>query len=283
MHRALRAGEHGSRSTLPLRLLLAAALCGVALSGCPLFKKTSSKAPSLQGMALVPAGEFTMGRESEDASPDEAPVRSVWLDEFYIDRLEVTNAQYKSFADSVGRLYPNNPIWDDGYFLGKPDHPVINLTYEQAQAYCAWLGKRLPTEAEWEKAARGTDARIYAWGNEWDETRANLWGDEHGPDVFRRTAPVGSFPEGASPYGVLDMVGNVWEWCADWFELDYYSRAPDRNPPGPEGPAKWRVVRGGGFSSPRRPVGDVTTSNRSKNVGTQTIHHLGCRCAWSPR
>jgi iron(II)-dependent oxidoreductase len=214
MHPALRAREQGSRSTIRLRLLLAATLCSVAVGGCPLFKKTSSKAPSLEGMVLVPAGEFTMGRESEDASPDEAPVRIVWLNTFYIDRLEVTNAQYKAFADSVGRLYPNNPMWDDFYFLGKPDHPVINITYEQAQAYCAWLGKRLPTEAEWEKAARGTDARLYAWGNEWDETRANLWGDQNGPDVFRRTAPVGSFPEGASPYGVLDMVGNVWEWCA---------------------------------------------------------------------
>jgi formylglycine-generating enzyme required for sulfatase activity len=232
-------------------------------------------------MVRIPAGEFTMGRESDDASPDESPVRTVSLDEFYIDRNEVTNAQYKAFADAVGRLYPNNPNWDNDYFLGKPDHPVVNLTYEQANAYCTWAAKRLPTEAEWEKAARGADARLYPWGNEWDENRANLWGDDNGPDRFRRTAPVGTFPEGASPYGVLDMAGNVWEWCVDWFDKDYYSRAPKRNPPGPEEVSKWRVVRGGSFSSPRRPSGDVTTSNRSKNNPNQQIHHLGCRCAWS--
>ena len=122
---------------------------------------------------------------------------------------------------------------------------------------------------------------MYPWGNVWDPERANVWGDKDGPDRYYRTAPVGSFPMGASPYGALDMVGNVWEWCADWFEEHYYARSPSRDPQGPQKATPWRVVRGGGFSSPRRPTGDTQVFNRSKNPPNQPIHHTGCRCAWS--
>ncbi len=263
-------------------LLIALALAGLA-GGCALARKTAPRVPAtLEDMVFVPAGEFLMGSEGEGAADDERPVRRVWVDAFYIDRTEVTNAAFKAFADSTRRLYPNNPMWDEEYFLNNPDHPVINITFQQAQAYCDWKNKRLPTEAEWEKAARGTDGQVYPWGNAWDETRMNFWGDSHGPDVFYNTAPVGSFPAGASPYGALDMIGNVWEWCSDWFDEHYYSKGFDRNPRGPEEPTPWRVVRGGGFSSPRRPIGDSTVANRSKNHPSLPIHHVGCRCAWSP-
>lgn len=270
------------RRTRPLSVLVVLALCVV--DGCALARKTPRiPPPSLDNMVHVPAGEFTMGSDREGAARDEQPVRVVWVDEFYIDRTEVTNAEFKAFADSTRRLYPNNPMWDVDYFLNSPDHPVINLTFQQAEAYCAWKRKRLPREAEWEKAARGDDARLYPWGNEWDETRLNFWGSQHGVDTFVNTAPVGSFPKGASPFGALDMLGNVWEWCSDWYDENYYALGENRNPRGPEGPTPWRVVRGGSFSSPRRPDGDATVPNRSKNHPSLPIHHIGCRCAWSPK
>ncbi len=238
--------------------------------------------PDLEPMVLVPAGEFLMGQDAGANASDESPQHKIWLGDFYLDRTEITNAQFKAFCDATSRIYPNNPMWDSGYFLGKPDHPVVNITYEQARAYCAWARKRLPTEAEWEKAARGVDGQLYPWGNVWDPERANLTGDESKADRFLRAAPVGSFAKGASPYGALDMVGNVWEWCADWFDEHYYKRSPEREPRGPEKPTPWRVVRGGGYSSPRRPTGDTTVFNRSKNPPNLPIHHTGCRCAWSP-
>jgi len=224
-------------------------------------------------MVRVPAGEFIMGRDSLGAD-DERPARRVWLDEYAIDRVEATNAEFKAFVDARGMVAPNNPAWDMNYYLGKPAAPVVNITWEQANAFCRWRGKRLPTEAEWEKAARGTDGRLYPWGNTWTDSIANVWHN----DRFERAAPVGSFPAGASPYGVLDMAGNVWEWCADWFLPQYYATAPLRNPPGPKGPTPFRAVRGGSFTSPKS---DAETPNRSKSPPGDTLHHLGCRCAWS--
>jgi sulfatase modifying factor 1 len=234
------------------------------------------KPVDLADMVRVPAGEFIMGRN--DGAEDERPQRQVWLDEFFIDRTEVTNAQFKSYCDATGRIYPNNPNWDADYFLSRPNYPVINITWEQARGYCEWARKRLPTEAEWEKAARGTDGRLYPWGNAWADSAANLAGILH-TDSYDRAAPVGSFPAGASPWGVLDMAGNVWEWCADAYQLDYYSKSPPKNPPGPDISSAWRVVRGGGYTSPKS---DAETTNRSKNKPDLVIHHLGCRCAWSP-
>jgi formylglycine-generating enzyme required for sulfatase activity len=234
------------------------------------------KPVDLATMIRVPAGEFIMGRN--DGADDERPERRVWLDEFYIDRTEVTNASFKAYCDATGRIYPNNPGWDEDYFLQRPDYPVVNITWEQAHGYCEWAHKRLPTEAQWEKAARGTDGRLYPWGNAWADSAANLSSILHA-DAYERAAPVGSLPKGASPWGVLDMAGNVWEWCADWYQLDYYSKSPLKNPPGPSAQSAWRVVRGGGFSSPKS---DAETANRSKNKPDLVIHHLGCRCAWSP-
>jgi formylglycine-generating enzyme required for sulfatase activity len=199
----------------------------------------------------------------------------VWLDAFYIDKTEVTNAQFKAFCDVTGYLPPANPDWDPNYFHSKHDYPVLQVTYDQAAAYCAWRHKRLPTEAEWEKAARGTEGRKYPWGNDWDPKRVNGWGEP-----YRYTAPVGSVPEGASPYGAVDMAGNVWEWCYDWFDPNYYAHSPARNPRGPATPTPWRAARGGGWSSTQM-SGDFEVANRSKNGPTETRYHLGCRCAWS--
>lgn len=209
-------------------------------------------------MVLVPAGEFLMGSSDLELEvflrthPSwklewldiEQPQHRVTLDDFYIDKTEVTNAEYKRFVDATGHPPPRH--WENGEIpAGQENYPVVNVHLpDDAQAYAAWAGKRVPTEAEWEKAARGTDGRIYPWGNDWDPEKANVLGSKYnGP------APVGSYPEGASPYGALDMAGNVWEWCSDWYAADYYVSSPLRNPQGPS-EGDFRVVRGGSWFDP---------------------------------
>jgi len=184
-------------------------------------------------MVLVPAGKFTMG--SEDGEPDERPAHKVHLDAYLIDQTPVTRGQYARFRDATGHAMPRPPD-----FQFDESHPVVNVSWEDAAAYCAWAGKRLPTEAEREKAARGTDGRRWPWGNKWDAKKTNAEGRRGG------TTPVGAFPAGASPYGVLDMAGNVWNWCADWYGRDYYKEGANRNPRGPTG-GRGRALRGGSW------------------------------------
>jgi formylglycine-generating enzyme required for sulfatase activity len=186
-------------------------------------------------MVLVPAGEFTMGSNEYD---DEKPPHRVHLDGFYIDKYEVTNALYRRFMDATNRGAP--AYWNDANWNGA-SQPVVAVSWLDAEAYCRWAGKRLPTEAEWEKAARGTDGRRYPWGNDWDSSRANS-----GESKLGKTAPVGSYASGVSPYGAHDMAGNAWEWVADWYGKDYYKQSPDRNPQGPR-PGRTRVLRGGSW------------------------------------
>jgi len=190
-------------------------------------------------MVYVPAGEFLMGTPEKDgnAYSDEKPQRRVYLDAFWIDKTEVTVAQYRRFCQATGRQMPEAPSW--GW---QDDHPIVNVTWDDATAYAAWAGKRLPTEAEWEKAARGTDGRQYPWGNEWDTGR---YANRVNSDSIQ---PVGSYPSGASPYGVLDMAGSVDEWCADWFDGSYYRSAPARSPTGPPS-GGYRVLRGGSWDN----------------------------------
>jgi formylglycine-generating enzyme required for sulfatase activity len=191
-------------------------------------------------MVFVPAGEFQMGSTDadRDGRDEEKPAHAVTLDAFWIDKTEVTNGQYRKCVEAGTCEEPS--CWDNGD-LNATDQPVVCVTWDDAQAYAVWAGGRLPTEAEWEKAARGTDGRLYPWGsNVPDCQRANYKG------CVERTVSVGSHPDGASPYGALDMAGNVWEWVADWYDETYYSSAPTHNPQGPDSGER-RVIRGGSF------------------------------------
>jgi len=192
-------------------------------------------------MVYIPAGEFIMGSDkSKDnlASDDELPQRNVYLDGYWIYKHEVTVAQYRKFCQDTGQQMPSAPSW--GW---QDDHPIVRVTWSDAGAYCKWASVELPTEAQWEKAARSTDGRIWPWGNEWDASKCN--NIVTGP---KKTTPVGSYPAGASPYGLMDMAGNLWEWCADWYDKKYYASAPDRNPPGPASGTR-RVLRGGSWGN----------------------------------
>jgi formylglycine-generating enzyme required for sulfatase activity len=252
-------------------------------------------------MVYVPAGEFVMG--SEEGRSNERPVHTVYLDAFYIDKTEVTNAQFAQFLNEQGNQKEGGATWldiEDSDCLiaksgeryqsksGYEDHPVIEVTWYGSRAYCKWRGLgvpgqvRLPTEAEWEKAASWDPAtgakRIYPWGNEWDGGRVNADRPITGTmEIGTHTVPVGSKSEGASPYGVLDMAGNVWEWVADWYAKDYYDRSPYQNPKGP-GSGEDRVVRGGSW---RSPSSFVRTTVREYIFPTYTFDQ-GFRCACSP-
>jgi formylglycine-generating enzyme required for sulfatase activity len=222
-------------------------------------------------MVFVPAGEFVMG--SEELGDDERPAHRVYLDDFWIDRYEVTNERFARFVAATGYQteaerrgrgwvwmdsngstelttgweevegadwrHPHGP---DSSIGDKMDHPVVLVSWHDADAYCRWAAKCLPSEAQWEKAARGTDERRYAWGDEFDSARANTSESKRGD-----TTPVGSFsPQGDSPYGASDMTGNVWEWVADWYGSDYYSQSALTNPTGPA-TGTYKVLRGGSW------------------------------------
>jgi formylglycine-generating enzyme required for sulfatase activity len=237
-------------------------------------------------MLLIPAGEFLMGSteaeidryeaEAEESNArrwftDEAPQHTVYLDAYYIDRYEVTNAQYRKFVEEA--VYREPRYWDSGgrrHRFELPDQPVIGVSWDDAVAYAEWAGKRLPTEAEWEKAARGTDGRRYPWGDVFDSDQCNAH--------LRRslgTQPVGSYPSGASPYGLLDMAGNVWEWCADWYGSDYYTKSPYKNPQGPQ-TGDERVLRGGAWWV-RMPAAETRCTYRGGNAPTECHSNFGFR------
>jgi formylglycine-generating enzyme required for sulfatase activity len=214
---------------------------------------------------FVPAGAFRMGDTTGDGWARERPAHVVELDAFYISKFEVTNREWQRFRDDAG--YDNAGFWPNGRVVprdqipywtqpnnhgggtpGSDDYPVIGVNWDAATAYCAWLSAktgnryRLPTEAEWEKAARGTDARRYPFGDSIDRTQANFVYAQ----AYDTVVPVGSLTGGASPYGAFDMAGNVLEWTQDWYDRDYYAVSPRRNPRGPATGA-YRVVRGGSF------------------------------------
>jgi formylglycine-generating enzyme required for sulfatase activity len=266
--------------------------------------------PAQADMALIPAGDFLMGAPAgEDAFSDEQPQRFVNLRSFWIDRYEVTNAQYLEFVDATGHRAPANAntavtLWEAGRpIAGIEQHPVVNVSWEDAVAYCRWAGKRLPTEAEWEKAARGNDARRYPWGNGWDPSLANsasywagrtvefaggeewqaFWVKGEGARISRErgikgevlTLPVGSFPGGISPYGLHDMAGNAAEWVQDWYEPYYYLNAPLSDPQGPAG-IVLKAMRGGSWLKPAR---SLRTTDRDYGYPDDRPSGAGFRCA----
>jgi serine/threonine-protein kinase len=217
-------------------------------------------------MIYIPAGEFLMG--SNNGYDDEKPQRRVYLDGYWIYKYPVTVAQYRKFCRVTGRQEPPPPYW--GW---EDDHPIVNVSWHDAVAYCEWAGVRLPTEAEWEKAARGTDGRKYPWGNEWDGSKC---ANSVGSNNLRSTAPVGSYPQGVSPYGVHDMAGNVWEWCADWYDGNYYRSAPSKNPQGPSSGER-RVLRGGSWN--RVGENNFRAADRNRYNPDYRWYNNGFRCA----
>jgi formylglycine-generating enzyme required for sulfatase activity len=185
-------------------------------------------------MIWIPAGNFSMG--SASGKSDEMPVHQVTLDGYYIYKNLVTVAMYEKFCAATGRKMPGPPNWG----WDNTNYPMVKVTRDDVIAYSQWAGGTLPTEAQWEKAARGTSGSAYPWGDTWNPNNCNAEATLGSP------SPVGSFPRGASPYGVLDMAGNVWEWCSDWYDPGYYATSPTDNPPGPPSGTR-RVIRGGGW------------------------------------
>lgn len=224
----------------------------------------------------VPEGEFTMGLQAGKRR-DETPEHQVYLDAFYIDKFEVSNAKYAwcVAAGACSRPARTDSYTRDTYYGDRRymDYPVLNVPWSQAQAYCAWVGGRLPTEAEWEKAASGTGRGLYPWGAATPTRRLANFDDIEGD-----TTRVGSYPDGASPYGVLDMAGNAWEWVADWHAEDYYARSPASNPTGPA-TGVHRVVRGGSWSTDSS---WLSTSKRGHENPTVGWVQGGFRCATAP-
>lgn len=212
----------------------------------------------------IPAGEFLMGSPEGQGEPNERPQHRVHVAEFLIDKTEVTWRQFRKFAEAKGAPLPPAPIW------GTPDeYAASNVLWEEAKGYCEWVGGRLPTETEWEKAARGNDGRTYSWGNEWDPDRCNsLDGGPH------RLESAGSFPSCLSPYGVLDMAGGVWEWCSDRFQ-SYDTESASRDPVGPTSGTQ-RVLRGAAWISPYT---WLRASFRYQGDPTWRNPNYGFRCA----
>ena len=222
-------------------------------------------------MVRVPAGPFLRGTPAGVGLEDERPRRTIYLSAFDIDRLEVTVEQYAKCV-AAGRCAPPRCSTASQRPETRPKHPVVCMPWKEARNYCLWAAKRLPTEAEWEKAARGTKAQRYPWGNAKPSCQLANYSGCRTPNS---TLPVGSHPKGASPYGALDMAGNVWEWVNDWHHADYWSICPSRNPQGPFLGRK-KVVRGGAFSYG---ADELNTHGRTFDLPTKAYNHVGIRCA----
>jgi formylglycine-generating enzyme required for sulfatase activity len=265
-----------------------------ALAACSNQAATWTSPVDSKVMVRVPAGQFRIGTDSAQATrlnhdfglnaaslADEMPAVSASLPEFYIDQTPVTNAEYKRFLDA----HPERPVpflgddlaaafnWDKVtrlYPAGREQYPVVLVTWQDAAAYCAWAGKRLPSEAEWEKAARGTDGRIWPWGNQWDPTRLNSV-EGHKGDLV----PAGQYPAGSSPYGALDMTGNIWQWTSSLDKPYPYQAADGREDPNAAGA---RITRGGSWLFG---AAITRTATRNRLAPLDAVLSVGFRCARS--
>ena len=277
-------------------------LAGVVVLGCGPDPVITADDGSV--MILIPEGSFPMGGREEEVSqaPDghlltyvaERPVHQVELSAYYLDKHEVTNAQYHRFLEAASASgaqwdHPDQPeslehrqrYLNDG--LRGESNPAVGLNWYDAYAYCQWAGKRLPTEAEWEYAARGREYRKYPWGEGHPYSNGIWWANYrpqtgHAEDGHRWTAPVGSYPDGVSPFGILDLSGNAEEWVQDWYSVDYYRRSEGRNPPGPASGTK-KVIKGGSYGSPAHQIrAAMRIFGKPKDKGPR----IGFRCAMDP-
>ena len=230
-------------------------------------------------MVLIPAGTFTMGSVSGIGEPNEHPEHEVFLNAFYIDQFEVTTERYETFLQATN--HENPKFWNHMDRSRDTKKPVVGVSWYDAKDYCSWDGKRLPTEAEWEKAARGTDKRIYPWGDSTPNSRlANFShrGFYVASDLYKQhLRAVGSYEHGKSPYRVYDMAGNVWEWVSDWYDKDYYQASPKNNPAGPSNGA-FKVLRGGSWTT-----SDLRSARRSNTDPSLRADLNGFRCAQDVR
>jgi formylglycine-generating enzyme required for sulfatase activity len=306
----MRTHSQPSKSIPPVAVCLSIILltaCAPAPTATPTINPGATRTRPTDGaeMVYVPAGEFLMGSTVADAKAagDEKPQHTVYLDAYWLDRTEVTNARYVQFMNALGgqpgtcgergcietKLEDQHShvlCQDERYEVagsyvlcqggryeverGFEDHPATEVTWYGAQAYCRWAGARLPTEAEWEKAARGVDGRPYPWGDDAPNCDRAQYGGCGGA-----TLPVGTRPAGASPYGALDMAGNVWEWVADWYDPAYYRSSPAQNPHGPAS-GEHKVFRGGSWGYLPK---FIRTTDRASNSPTYAGFNLGFRCA----
>ncbi len=226
-------------------------------------------------MVLIPKGEFWMGVDGSIGLEDEQPRHEVWTNEFYIDKFEVTTERYANFLAAAPRTAPL--FWRTVDLELHANRPVIGVTWYDAQAFCLWAGKRLPTEAEWEKAARGSDERRYPWGNQSPNSDLANFAVGARFSYSQALMPVGSYKKAKSPYGVMDMSGNVWEWVSDWYDGRYYERSPVFNPTGPE-QGELKVLRGGSWSEL---PSYLLTYGRFKLPADTRNSFTGFRCAQS--
>jgi len=275
--------------------------------------------PDLTDMVLIPAGEFLMGSKEGEGAFDEHPQHTVYLDEYYIDKYEVTNAQFQEFVEATGYVTdaeqkgqgevwnpkehyhkkqlsfngvnwkcPNawrivcpyaecHPkVWENYNIANRMNHPVVQISWNDAEAYCRWAGKRLPTEAEWEKAARGSEGFTWPWGDEFNPQKADVTAYTNmGSEV---PMPVGQFSTDVSPYGIYDLAGNVREWVADWYAPDYYAHSPAQDPMGPE-TGQFRILRGGSWAN--SDSSNLRSASRAYKPPDYSGNFVGFRCAWN--
>ncbi len=270
------------RSMMLMGIVLVTAPAVTVAEGLEKEVKGKDGAP----MVLIADGSFPMGvpHGDRDGGRDEYPRHDVFVSNFYIDKYELTNGRYLEFVKATSHRIPQNPknatrnLWQgDTITESLTDRPVVNVDWADANAYCQWAGKRLPTEAEWEKAAKGTADRRFPWGNV-EPTNKHLnfnqqWIGE------KTLMPVGSYELGKSPFGVYDMAGNVWEWVNDWYDAKYYEKSPAKNPTGPETGTK-RVLRGSGWQNETPTVRIFTRVDSDPTIRNEST---GFRCAMDAR